>query len=112
MRLFMILGAAAGLMVAWQREDPAKLQRLQPLIGEWDMTVRIIEPRELSGQMKGSVSAKWAMDNSYVELIGRLDALPEPGSKAIEGRGYVTYDEDASYPMRAYRGYFFWSNDG
>ena len=112
MRLIWALGALVAVAGGVQSELETKLKKLQPLVGEWDLTVRLLEPRELSGEMKGTVSAKWAMNKTHVQLTAKMHRPPATNGGSFEGVGYVTFDDNAAYPNQAYRGIFLWEGDG
>jgi hypothetical protein len=104
--VLVIACATLGVLAHQNEERRPQLDRLAPLIGEWDVTLTVDIP-ELSGPQRGTMKATWALDKTYVQLDARLDSQAK-----LQGVGYVTFDDNATYERRKYRAYLIWSYDG
>ncbi len=109
MKRCLLLGfvCLAVSIAAWQVAGrQTQVGRLAPLVGDWKMKVHL-EMGDVKDDLTGTMTATWALDKTYVNLNAKLDN----GSK-LEGTGFVTFDDNAKYEKRQYRGYFLWSADG
>jgi hypothetical protein len=87
----------------------AKIAKLAPLIGEWDVKMEIKEPAEIAGIYNGSARFSWDPNKQHIRAEGSLST---DESKTTYGTGFLSFDDNAAEADQAYRAAFLWADDG
>ncbi len=104
-RVVLPLGALAFLgAFAWQ---DAKIAKLAPLIGDWDVKLDIEGPGEVAGTYHGTAKFSWEPNKQHIRAQGSLKS-----DKTTHGTGFLSFDDDGADRDHSYRGAFLWADDG
>ena len=95
---------AARAFMAHRAEQLSKLERL---IGEWNVSAKLLAPAELATEIKGTAKFSWALDKKMIRVEGELG----PNAQRVRGLGLLTFDDSGSEEAHRYRATFGWDAD-
>ena len=86
----------------------SKIGLLAPLIGDWNVELKIKEPRELAGIFQGTARFSWDPNKEHIRAEGSLTN----GKDTKYATGFLTFDDDGPEIEHGYRGAFTNADDG